>query len=249
MSLQQCVWVSPPACLNLTPDQVQVWSLNLNPSENTIKRLSRWLSPDEQDRAGRFYFERDQRRFTVGRGYLRDLLGRYLNQDPVTLTFNYTPRGKPYLKSSIPIQFNVSHSNELGILAFGWTDPIGVDVEYQRDMSDWVQLADRFFSPQEAQTVRRAPQQQQTFFQLWTAKEAYLKATGEGLAGLDETEIDLSQGSPQLQGQSHLWQLTQWIPQPEYIATVAFPQSSRTIQYFQETLDPFEEVHSGLPHY
>ena len=152
--------------------------------------------------------------------------------------FEYSPRGKPQLASSLnqdSLQFNVSHSQDLAIYGFNYQRIIGVDLEYIKDNIDYKQLAKRFFTTQELQLIHSYPtsEQKTIFFQLWTAKEAYLKATGEGLAGsLDTIEFTLDNNSVKLmeikqdQAQVSYWSINNFIPQDNFIATIAVKNNS-----------------------
>jgi 4'-phosphopantetheinyl transferase len=75
---------------------------------------------------------------------------------------------------------------------------LGIDLEYIRPMPKVEQLVERFFSPREYTLISSLPpdQQQQAFFKGWTCKEAYLKATGEGLIGLEQVEVSVTPGEP-----------------------------------------------------
>lgn len=150
----------------------------------------------------RFRFERDRRRFIVGRGVLRTILGRYLGVEPDKVQFRYSPRGKPYLAErfdSYGLRFNLAHSHELALYAFTRDREIGVDLEYVRPMPDAVEIATRFFSTRENAVFRVLPKSQEleAFYNCWTRKEAYLKATGDGLARpLDQFAVSLTPGEP-----------------------------------------------------
>ncbi|MDE5094433.1 MAG: 4'-phosphopantetheinyl transferase, partial [Trichodesmium sp. St11_bin5] len=91
----------------LSENNVHIWSTNLKLSSDKIEELSTILSPDEKNRANKFYFEKDKNRFIIARGTLRTILSRYLNIEPKKLQFTYSDRGKPYLKNT-SILFNLS---------------------------------------------------------------------------------------------------------------------------------------------
>jgi len=94
--------------------------------------------------------------------------------------------------SRLPIQFNVSHSEEVGIVAVCMNYPVGVDIEWIRPLADMDDLARRFFTQRESALVESllGDEKQEVFYRLWTCKEAYLKASGEGLLiPLDQVEI------------------------------------------------------------
>lgn len=174
---------------NLDANTVSVWQANLELPEPQIDDLATILSTDEKARADRFHRKRDRSAFIAARGILRMLLGQYLQYDPDRVQFSYTDRGKPFIADSA-VQFNVSHSQGLALYAIANRRSVGIDIESIRDL-EVEQLAQRFFSDREYQQLCQFSQKQQSdaFFTYWTAKEAYLKATGEGLVGLQQVEI------------------------------------------------------------
>src|SRR5687768_8533071 len=90
------IWPPPPSALRLE-GAVHVFCTKLSASEARFSELLGYLSQEERARAAKFYFEKDRRRFTIARGVLRELLGRYLGEDPQTIRFGYGPYGKPFL--------------------------------------------------------------------------------------------------------------------------------------------------------
>src|SRR5713226_9326224 len=98
MSADNCVWLAPTTNSALPNDEVHVWRADLDRPRLQLRRLYGMLSADEQQRAGRFRFERDGNRFIARRGLLRIILGRYLGVEPGSLRFCYGPNGKPALE-------------------------------------------------------------------------------------------------------------------------------------------------------
>ena len=182
----------------LAVSQVELWWFSLSVDDHTLASLSALLSPTEMARANRFRFDHHRRRYQIAHGVLRILLANHLHCSPAAIAFTYSERGKPAIADHCQpqgLQFNLSHSEDLGIVGISCDRLIGVDVEYVRDMDNLDSLVKRFFCAEEYQYFQQAtPQeQQQIFFQLWTAKEAYLKATGAGLAGgLDQVQLSMS---------------------------------------------------------
>lgn len=229
--LANCVFSSAFVTENidLSTDGVHLWAANLRVAETSFKGFFQTLSEAECQRANRFRFEHDRNDFVVARGILRSLLGTYLNLEPAQVQFVYSDRGKPGLANpKSGIQFNVSHSNGRALYAVGRDRLVGVDLECHRPLADLGALAKRFFSQRESQVLTRldASQQPNAFFQLWTCKEAYLKATGQGLAGLDQAELHLDPSSPftiiGLQAEaSSQWSLVQLQPFPNFVAALA----------------------------
>ncbi len=188
--LQDSTWQFPPEHLQLLDREVHLWGKYLNIRADEVEELAKILAPEEQKRADRFHFPIHRKRFIVARATLRNILARYLDLDARQVKFTYSDRGKPSLIDN-SIDFNLSHSQDLAVYGFTKNRNIGVDVEYLRDMPDAENLAKRFFSTNEYQAIAslQPPERQKAFFKIWTAKEAYLKATGVGLAGLDDVEI------------------------------------------------------------
>jgi 4'-phosphopantetheinyl transferase len=137
-------------------------------------------------------------RFSDGHGLLRHLLGWYLDEAPRTLSFTHGKHGKPALAGKgrcRRLRFSVAHAARLGAVAMTDGREVGVDVESISPARASLRIADAFFSPREAAVLRRLPvsSRARAFFTYWTRKEAYLKATGEGLSGLED--VDLARGA------------------------------------------------------
>jgi 4'-phosphopantetheinyl transferase len=201
-AVRTCSAPRQPGTLSAIPlaeTEVDVWIARVVDSEPT----DAWeglLTPEERDRAQRFRFEEDFRRFVYGRGLLRELLASYLEARASKVQFVYSAEGKPGLAPEIatrPISFNVSHSGTYILVALAWNRRIGVDVERMRQDIDTKQIAKRFFSQAEQQALgvldpdERIP----AFFRCWTRKEAYVKATGVGLSlPLHQFDVSLLPG-------------------------------------------------------
>ena len=109
--------------------EVHVWRAHCR----TSRRVCGVLSPAEWVRAGRFHFERDRERFVAARGLLRTILGRYLELPPRELQFSFGAHGKPALEGvASTLRFNLSHSDDLLLLAVSHAREVGVDVELMR---------------------------------------------------------------------------------------------------------------------
>ena len=218
-------WLPVPIDLILSPDEVHIWRIDLDQPQAKLQDFTATLSGDELARAQRFYFEEHRQRFIAGRGILRSILGRYLGITAGEVQFDYQARGKPVLAAKFAdsgLWFNLSHSAGLGLCGVSYRQ-IGIDLEYIRPMSDLEALAQRFFLPREYDVVRSLPpyEQQQVFFRYWTCKEAYLKATGEGIAQLEQVEVLLSLTEAASLQTSDDWSLQELIPADNYVAAVA----------------------------
>ena len=175
-----------PSSFQLADDEIHSWCASLDVPPETSARLYTTLTPDERTRSARFRFERDQQRFIVARGVLRDLLGRYLQIQPGKISFVYNAFGKPDLGPEFAnrLKFNLSHSAGLALIAIATASNVGIDLEYIRRQSDYADIARRFFSAPEVDYLIALPSHlyAEAFFSCWTKKEAYLKACGGSLA-------------------------------------------------------------------
>jgi len=233
MTNQNSLWLPPPENLRLLKDEVHVWRVSLNLPEAHIQSLQRLLADDELKRAQRFYFQKDRNHFTIARGVLRHILGRYLNKSPSRLRFCYNSYGKPFL-SKETLCFNLSHSHGLALVALTLGRKIGVDLERVRSNTDFLAIAERFFSPQEVAVLQALPehQQQEGFFNCWTRKEAYIKGKGRGLSiPLGKFAVSLAPGEPAKLLDVHWdsqeaprWLLQALTPGPGYTAAFAVEQ-------------------------
>ena len=227
----------PPDGPVLSEDEVHIWGVSLHQSSPCLEMLSQFLSQEERTRTERFHFDRDRRRFIVSQGYLRILLGRYLDMRPKQIEFFRGARGKPDLKTSktvhpeaAKLRFNLSHSHELAVYAVTKGREIGIDIEHIRPVSDAANIVKRFFSSQEQAAFFSLSEEQQieAFFNCWTRKEAFIKAIGEGLFHpLDQFSVSLKPGEPARllhigpePHEKHRWLLRAFVPASGYVAAV-----------------------------
>ncbi len=186
------------------PGAVHIWYAHLDPPNSVIAQMEQTLSADEWERLRRFHFSDDSRRYAVRRGILRHLLAGYLQIPPTEIVFAYNTQRKPALAPSLAaanLRFNLSDSGETAVYSFAVGQEIGVDIEAHRDYPDALQLAERFFSRDEAEWLRSQPVEQRSsaFLRCWTCKEAVVKALGDGLmAPLQEFTVAHWQMPPRL---------------------------------------------------
>jgi 4'-phosphopantetheinyl transferase len=162
----------------LAEQQIDIWLESLVAPDHLVKEFYGLLSGTEQQRCDRFVLPLVRSRSIVARGRLRVLLGQYMNLHPAKVPLTVGSQGKPQVRG---LEFNLSHSGDLVAYAFGLV-PLGIDIEQRRSM-DYGQLVERFFAEDEWQEWQQLPETAHaaTFFQVWTVKEAYLKAIGTGL--------------------------------------------------------------------
>ena len=192
--------VSAQERLELRRHECHVWRVTLDLPADVTECLQDLLSGEERNRAARFVFPVDRRRFVVAHGCLRQVLGGYLGADPESLILANGPSGKPFLASPRTVlRFNLSHSGDAALVAVAWDREVGVDVETVRPIGDLLGLAASCFSPVEERALGALPERVRLdcFFDGWTRKEAFVKLLGDGLSRpLDTFDVNLAPGEP-----------------------------------------------------
>jgi 4'-phosphopantetheinyl transferase len=219
----------------LTSGQVHLWLMPYG--DITDEQLSPYwflLDEAEKEKAPRFHFARDRRRYVATRALVRMVLSRYASLDPKDWLFCTNPYGRPEIANpevvDEALSFNISHTHSLIVLGVTRGSSVGVDVEniFARAVS--IDIANRFFNPEEAEALSSVPKerQQYRFFEYWTFKEAYIKARGMGLSlPLEQFCIrypnDCGVGmtiAPELKDDAARWQLWQFRPFDPYLVAV-----------------------------
>jgi len=246
MSPDDILWPPPPIRTALSAADVHIWAAHLDVTPVALSRLASTLSPEERQRASRFRFGKHRDRFIAGRGILRKLLADYLNGKPDEIRFEYSANGKPFLAGPFAesgLFFNIAHSESLALIGVTELGPIGVDIEKIRSVANADELVERFFSARENLLFQSLPaaQRENAFFNLWTRKEAWLKATGEGIGHLlnrvevtflPEEPVQLF-ALPEDLGMSSDWALRELSPANGFIGAVALPGKPFTISNFR----------------
>jgi 4'-phosphopantetheinyl transferase len=189
----------------LADDAVHVWRVPLA-SAAEARALRPLLSDAERIRADRFFRDEHRIRYTIAHGWLRRILSNYDSEEATALVFEEGAHGKPSLAASAAhsgVQFNLAHSAELALVAVTRGRSVGVDLEEWNADIEHIELSERFFSPVERAALRALEGEQDAvvagFFAAWSRKEAYLKATGEGITrGLHHFDVSLDANQAQL---------------------------------------------------
>ena len=204
--------------------------------EAAAAHLHRWrgmLDAEERDRADRFAFAADRTIYMAAHALLRWMLSEATGLPAARWRFVTGPFGKPELAEPLPgtrLRFNLSHTRGLAACALALHD-VGVDVE-RSDRTVDLSLADHYFAPEEQRLLKAAPsgERRRLFFQLWTLKEAFIKATGEGLSrpldsfafSLAPVRIAFADGDRRAGGEvARDWQFWEWQPAEDCVAALA----------------------------
>jgi 4'-phosphopantetheinyl transferase len=220
----------------LTPAEIHVWLVFYDEiSEERLHSAYReLLSAAEKEQEPRFYFARDRRRYLITRALVRTVLSRYVSIRPEEWVFSTNAYGRPDIVNAQArdacLSFNISHTHSLIVLGVTTHRALGVDVENFRAREVSIDIADRYFAPQEVAALAAVPphQQQYRFFEYWTFKEAYIKARGMGLSlpldkfsfhYPDDHAVELAI-DPELADDAARWQFWQFQPMPEYLVAI-----------------------------
>lgn len=186
-------WPVPAEFPPLHAREIHLWCAWLDAPDGFEPDQVDCLSRDEMARAASFHFAVDRHRFIAARRNLRHLLASYVRRDPASLVFNYGRFGKPMLSHRADtnhqldpaisnLTFNQSHCGSLWLIAVAWNQPLGVDVEQVRELTDLYLLESRIFSADELiyQQSLPHPERRLAFFRRWTEREAAAKFHGLG---------------------------------------------------------------------
>ncbi len=256
------LWLPPPPALDLRGAEVHLWRGSLTQPAHRVAAMARLLAPDERERAGRFHTAQLRDRFIVGRGTLRTLLGAYLAVAPETVRLGYSAHGKPFLAHPLcrpGLEFNLAHAEDRLLLAFTRTHPLGVDIEptQARRNLDVLELSERFFAPDEHAALLRLPAEMRhsAFFHIWTCKEAFIKACGQGLSlPLASFSISMPPGeAPHIlriaddPAGADQWTLCAYEPVPGYAAALAIRSREIELRCFEARHVDLESTWGALP--
>lgn len=238
-------WEVPPETLQLAPHEIHVWCADITAHAFPLESFAMLLAPDERTRAARFRFAKDQQQFTIARALLRILLGRYLYTPPAALRFGYGAQGKPWLmeagNAAQGLRFNLAHSGELILYAVRKEREVGIDVEFMRAETSYETIAEQFFAPAEVNALRALPfaEQPQAFFNIWTRKEAFIKARGDGLsfplngfAVSHESQAPVTLEVYPFPRESKRWKLYHLYPKAQYAGALAAEGEQHALRYY-----------------
>ncbi len=225
----------------LNVGEVHLWSASLDVEDERFRFYRSCMDSVEQARFSQFQPERARVRYICARGILKELLGLYTGVDPKTISFDYGPKGKPYLTtdSELSIQFNSTDTKNEALYAFCYNAELGVDIEFTSRVVNHSGLAKKKLTLQEFDYYNSLPEefQRECFLSLWTRKEAYGKARGVGIRytlnttnligskGLNDTTVTDQNGK--------IWELIQVSPKDDITACVVTEGVSWKIRGFR----------------
>jgi len=186
---------------SLNNDEIHILIIEFSKFTNQFNQYYKLLSKKEKQRADKFHFEKDRHVFAITRAILRLMFSQLLKIKPSEIKLKKNDYGKPYLDGShnSNIFFNVSHSKNYAIIGINLDSEIGVDIEFVNEKFITDEIAKNYFSKYEIDKYFSLSEHKKvkSFFNLWTRKEAYIKAKGMGLSiPLNSFDISLDETSP-----------------------------------------------------
>lgn len=197
--------MSEPDALKALQSEAHVWIAypDSAPAQHLIEQYLPLLNSEEQERYRRFHFDHDRHTYLAAHALLRITLSRYALCEPARWGFKRNEQGKPEiaLMSNLPpLRMNLSHTQGMVACVVALDRGCGVDVERVRSMKDMAGIAEVVFSNAENDYLRAQDETEwpHHFFKFWTLKEAYIKATGQGLsAPLKDITFDIAEAQIQ----------------------------------------------------
>jgi 4'-phosphopantetheinyl transferase len=167
----------------LSAGEIHVYVLAFGDTANVpADRLGSQLSTEERNRCARFVFQRDSRIFLLSHCLMRQVLSTYSGLPPLDLEFRLNEYGKPFPLSRQCPYFSLSHTDGMAAIGVATEPEIGVDVEDTTRTGDWMSLSRSVLSAEEQRGLEDVMPGQERFYEIWTLKEAYIKARGMGLS-------------------------------------------------------------------
>jgi 4'-phosphopantetheinyl transferase len=218
-------WVEIPE--SLVAGGVGIVRVQVSSNKKHAHQLHSLLQPDEVLRARKYHKEKDHYRFLIARASLRILLGKYTNQSPAKINFALGANKKPLATNTAGLRYNISHCKDWVLIALADVE-VGIDVEKVDASFPFEDMLSHSFSPQEQAFITQSPASRLAFFRAWTRKEAFVKATAQGI------DVDFS-SMPALDGRHYLadsrssplpdWTVSSFEAAPDYVAAIVRPRA------------------------
>ena len=171
--------------IKLTENNALIFTAYLPSMNQNLEKLWKPLSDQEKTQAEKFINKPLRDRYVMSHGLLRYLLSFYVGSKPHEIEYSVNQFGKPFLKEeSYRVQFNMSHSKDYAAYIMVLDCQVGIDIEWKDKTINFEEISDLVLSPGEINSFHKlTPEGKfQTFYDIWTKKEAIVKAIGDGLS-------------------------------------------------------------------
>ena len=211
-------------------NQIDIWKFDL---DKPFVEAFGLLNPDEQKHASSFYQVIHQKHYTSARALTKLILSKYLKgMTPLDCHFFENAYGKPKLSLDTNLEFNLSHSGNFGLLGISYQHPIGIDLEIHatRPFED---VAQTCFSNTEIEFLKKQPHylKSLSFFNIWSQKEAFIKAIGMGLS-YPTTSFTVTALPPSKNLIPSPWQMTRFTPHLGYSGAICHTEKQDFLQFY-----------------
>ena len=219
-------------------DTIQIWYGNIALDEAYYQNYWDVLDATEQAYAENIKNDLLRKRYVEVHGRLRNVLAQALNEPGKKISIKKAEHGKPYLADSPELAFNLSHSANSMVIAVGWNCQIGVDIENCKPRTSLAELVYKYFAEEETAYWNKLPEAQKmtAFYRFWTRKEAFVKATGRGIAlGLSQCVINPESPSEFLRvpancGQASEWHVQDLVLEPELCSALVTDKNAVAVR-------------------
>jgi 4'-phosphopantetheinyl transferase len=224
----------------LNIDTVEIWHGN---TDSAIDYQSFWRVLDVAEQAHAHKLKNDllRNRYVTVHGHLRNILGQMLNEAPEKISIKNAEHGKPYLADNPELVFNLSHSANAMVLAIGLNCQLGVDIENCKPRTSLAAMVNKCFAEEEVAYWNQLPEAKKTaeFYRYWTRKEAFVKATGRGIAlGLKHCVVNPENQAEFLRvpascGQSATWHVHDLVLGQEFCSALVTDKAIAGVRFFE----------------
>jgi 4'-phosphopantetheinyl transferase len=206
---------------------VVIVGIQVSNNKKYASQLHGLLQPTEAIRAKKYHKEEDQYRFLIARASLRILLGKYTRQPPAKIEFALGANKKPLATNTPGLHYNISHCKDWILVAIADAE-VGIDVEKVDALFPFDDILTDSFSLQEQEFIKQSPASRHAFYQAWTRKEAFVKATAQGIDA-DFSSIPALDGRHYIAGSKSAlatdWTVSSFPVALDYIAAIARPSA------------------------
>ncbi len=192
---------------------VNLWLGELNPCVEYQQSYFQWLDEEEKRHVAALHNDAVRSRYVQVHGQLRLILGELVNEQPEKLRIAKSEHGKPYLVDFPGLEFNLSHTADHFAIAATHNCLLGVDIEACKSRANFIGLVNKCFAYEEKIYWQQLPESARIteFYRLWTRKEAFVKATGQGIQlGLNQCVINTRQLSEFMRIPEGFGEIRQW---------------------------------------
>jgi 4'-phosphopantetheinyl transferase len=234
-------WKKTDTCLFDVTNQVDVWKIDTTKFFYRLDYFFSLLHQNEKQKALAFKVEKDKNNFIIRKGLLKYLLAKYLKTNTASIEFTDGNNKKPILvNNNTGLHFNSSHSGNFILIAIAKQE-VGVDIEHINTAFNYQEILSAIFSDAEINWILKNTKAVESFFQLFTRKEAIIKASSKGIT-------DFIKNVPVLNGKHLIGEATDmnirtnlllnsFFVEEDFAASICFNSVVKQIQFY--SLDNF----------